>query len=242
MGIARWCSNSAAGCKTKSRLTQIRFLRVFTGCLPQGQPRQENSTTIMKLSISTFLLAVTVTTACGAPMSEPDIQQNPNPQKRYELTLKINNAPGPFDSVDGYMQYEIANNGVCVPEEPFSGVRKVHGTDVPFTFNRVTDDTYTGTIYLDQLKDEDYFGLGVCHWEVTFTHARMKIKKTVFDANIYIKDIIAQTPYTEYLWRAAYSEVAVKNTLQLSVPINDKIRQYPEQFFSATLTAREKLK
>ncbi|MGO1070090.1 hypothetical protein [Lysobacter sp. CA199] len=61
-----------------------------------------------------LLLALT---GCGAsPYDEiaPEFKQNSQPKQRYQLTLTIANAPGPFVSVQGFMQFDMKTSE-CPP-------------------------------------------------------------------------------------------------------------------------------
>lgn len=94
-----------------------------------------------------------------------DIKLNPHPVQRYELIATVD-APGEFDSVEGYLSYDVTNVE-CVPKNPFEGARNVPNTSRSFAMTRVDAHTWKGSFYRDLLQDEDYFGLGVCHWDVT---------------------------------------------------------------------------
>ena len=62
-------------------------------------------------------------------MKNPGIKQNPHPTECYEITPTIKNAPGPFDPVTRYMQYEVSNEQ-CAPEDESIG-RSSRGTHTP---------------------------------------------------------------------------------------------------------------
>jgi hypothetical protein len=64
------------------------------------------------------------TSACGSLMN-PDIRQNPHPKMRYDITMTIEGAPSPFDSVNGHMQYDISNER-CAPEDNLAGYILCH--------------------------------------------------------------------------------------------------------------------
>lgn len=69
---------------------------------------------------------------------------NPHPTQRYELTFTIHDAPGPFDSVDADIQYEIGNTG-CVPSDPITGGKsKTPGIIRPILLTRASDMVYRG--------------------------------------------------------------------------------------------------
>jgi hypothetical protein len=149
------------------------------------------------LTLSLILSLALITSACGSPMKNPDIKQNPHPRMRYEITMTIQGAPGPFDSVDGFVQYKVSNDR-CVPLTPISGATLPPEKSVPIEFSHVSDNVYKGTLYADLLQDEDYFGLGVCHWAVVAATASLKVKKADFSPYLFADSILKQSSETLY--------------------------------------------
>lgn len=88
---------------------------------------------------------------------------NPAPKRRYDITMKIENAPGPFGYVKGYAQY-IAPDCIYLLDR-FAGVHAKPERTLDIDFRKVDDTTYVGSIYLDAILDEDYFHSGVCKWK-----------------------------------------------------------------------------
>jgi hypothetical protein len=68
-----------------------------------------------------LLPSLIVFSACDSSMNAPDIKHNPYPKMRYEITLTIKGAPGPFESIKGYMLYKVTNEQ-CAPFERFAGI------------------------------------------------------------------------------------------------------------------------
>ncbi|KQU85590.1 hypothetical protein ASC78_26685 [Variovorax sp. Root318D1] len=194
------------------------------------------------ISALAVLLALT-TTACSQAMKQPDIKLNPHPKMRYEITLTIEDAPGPFDAVEGSAGYQIANDR-CVPLTPFSGVRLTPERHVPMALTRVSDKVYKGELYVDLLTDEDYFGLGLCRWSMPFADFSLQIGNLAFGHSIALNDILANKSATRYFSTLSYRE---------STPLKDGERPWvnsgnaqrsdfkePKSTFSMTLTATEK--
>jgi hypothetical protein len=186
-----------------------------------------------------LFLAMT-SSACGSPMKTPDIKQNPNPKQRYDITLKIDHAPGPFDSVTGSLDYQVSN-GRCVPLTPGSGATIVPNEHIPFTLTRVDDDVYKGTLYTDRFLDEDYYGLGVCQWEFVAVGIELKIGKVDFSPSLFLKDIKAGKPVATYFSRNMYARAGEISDAPLTDTGRLSREEYkdPSNTFSATLTAQE---
>lgn len=161
--------------------------------------------------------------ACSFPASEktmPDFKRNPHPKQRYQLTLTLANAPGPFASVEGFMQFDV-RTPECLPPPKENGghLWPTPTEDIPFVWTRVSNTEYTGVVYIDGMIDEDYYGRGVCHWDLIQAYATLKAtgaeRETIFNPNIYPEKLIAQKAETTYFWKQFY-------------PRNVDIDNYPE--------------
>ena len=191
-----------------------------------------------------ILLALT-TTACGQAMKQPDIKLNPHPKMRYEITLTIEDAPGPFDAVEGSAGYQVANDR-CVPLQPVSGARHTPRKHVPIALTRVSDKVYKGELYVDLLQDEDYFGLGLCRWSMPFTDFGLRVGNLVFGHSIALEDILASKSVTRYFNNGSYFSEYAKSKKD-DHPLVSSGRANRADFgqdskntFSTTLTAKEK--
>jgi len=132
--------------------------------------------------------------ACAAEKPMHDYKQNPNPKQRYDITMTIADAPGPFASIEGIAQYQAPDCWYTLNK--LEGVHANPEQVLPITYTRVNDTTYVGTVYLDAMLDEDYYGRGVCHWTLTFASTSLKATggavETKFGASISKKDLAAQ--------------------------------------------------
>jgi hypothetical protein len=173
-------------------------------------------------------------------MKTLDIKQNAHPTQRYEITLKIEGAPGPFDSVTAKVGYQVANKG-CVPLTPFTGATVVPREYVPLTLNRIGDNTYKGTFYADRFQDEDYFGLGVCHWELMSAGVEMKVGGMLFNPAIMPSEIKAGATVVRYFSKNTYANASNPEVTPFSDSGNQKRQDFkdPNNTFSTTLTAEE---
>ena len=200
-----------------------------------------------------FLLLTLTLPACGQSMKKPDIKLNPQPKMRYELTLTVQDAPGPFESVTGFMQYEVQNEQECVPADAISGHHQRLSIDPDIEFKRVGDSqTYKGTVYLDRVQDSDYYGLGVCRWKMVGFSAVIKAGEVTFNPFISGEQIAKLQSKTEYFAKKIYkakieaprqpAPEGLRMTPGLDVggvALSEWITQQPERFFSTTLTAKE---
>lgn len=194
--------------------------------------------TIRRTAIS--LLLVFMASACSAPAKTLDIRQNPQPVKRFEITLTISkDAPGPFEAVSGSMQYEVDKDDSCAPKRPMIGLHDIPGQYPPVAFTRVDEHTYKGAAYTDLMQDDDYYGMGVCRWHMTFVTAELKNKnnRISLTPSISLAEINGQKSVTFYFPKAVYTD-----STSLSFPDGgtrslDDALKFPSGHFSIVVSS-----
>lgn len=170
-------------------------------------------------------------------------RRNPNPKRRYDITMTIKNAPGTFEDVSWGAQYDAPD---CV--YMMDGTAGVHGnvdTAIAIDFKKIDAATYIGTIYLDAMLDEDYFGKGECKWQFTGAYARLRAtgkgEETLFVSFIDPKDVAATKTITSYYLFRDYP--AVPNFERYKTNGSRDVSKYrPElqaETFSITMLAKE---
>ena len=136
-------------------------------------------------------------------------KQNPNPKQRYDITVTIADAPGPFESVEGFAQYE-ASDCVFVLDR-FAGVTSKPRYRMPIVIRKINESTHVGTIYLDAMLDEDYFGKGACHWQFTSTTVMMKASgektESLFSASLSLIQVSKLESVKTYFRKEVYPRV-----------------------------------
>lgn len=99
---------------------------------------------------------------------------NPAPRQAYEFVLKIDDAPGPFAMVKGSAQYDVINEQECGRIVPATARAGRITSKEEVKLQKVSDNEYRGTVYLDLMQDEDYYGRGVCQWKFSGAGATLK--------------------------------------------------------------------
>ncbi len=193
-----------------------------------------------RLASSLILSLALITSACGAPMKTPDIKQNPHPKMRYEITVTTHDAPGPFDSVEVSAGYDV-DNTQCVPLSPGSGATIAPEKVVPLTLTQVNGDTYTVVVYVDQLQDEDYYGLGVCHWKLTSVDAGLRVKKSIVIAGLTLHELLSQQPVTRYFSNLNFTDDQLRGP-DTGNPAREDFEDDAARTFSVTVSSKEATK
>lgn len=140
----------------------------------------------------------------------PQIKRNPHPVA-YDITVTIENAPGPFGVVKAAMQYEVLEDS-CRPDlGGMAGTRASLLEWVPVELRHVSGTTYRGVIYDNLLVDEDYYGLGVCHWSLVTVQFKLQAgvsdNETRFSHHVFHDDLVSKSKVRAHFWRGDYPEV-----------------------------------
>ena len=132
-------------------------------------------------------------------------KKNPHPTKRYELTVTAE-APGPWDSVRGYINYDVVNLD-CTRKNEFLGVHiQPQGVGIDIELTRVDEKTWKGHFFRDYLLDEDYYGLGVCHWDAASVSSLFVVHDKNFAAGTVLEDGRQKGALTKYFRKVDYSQ------------------------------------
>lgn len=171
-------------------------------------------------------------------MKTPAIKQNPHPIGRVELSLTIEGAPGNFDSINGYAVYQVENDD-CVPLTKGSGARLAPEKTLPVELTRAGN-IFKGAVYADQLQDENYFGLGVCHWKLSSVGANPKIKEYSLDLGSLVDSLRANNTAVTYFTNQAFINATLHGGEHDGGTVfTDYVAQHRREFFSVSLEARE---
>lgn len=179
-----------------------------------------------------------------------EYRQNPAPKQAYRIRMRIDGAPGPFAEMRGLAQYDVANQECLSPPDDNPGGRSapVPTEDVEIPLTRVAEGEYEGTVYVDQMVDQDYVGRGICHWELMQFRVHMKAtggaRETLFIPSIPSRKLIPAEQETVYFNKIAYPRMQ-GSTLDepLSTGQSDRTRFGPaigdDDLFTVTFTPRK---
>ncbi|MCC8446819.1 hypothetical protein [Xanthomonas translucens] len=163
---------------------------------------------------------------------------NPHPVKRYEV-IATSHAPGPWDSIKAYIGYDVIN-AKCVPMIPFIGEQHMPNTGLDVPMARVDDHTWKGYFYRDALQDEDYFKLGVCHWDVTSVGIAAIAKDIQFNWGNGFDPILHDGLQTFYFKKSVYGDRSFVAYGAPDLSSNDpEVLQHQDAYFPVTVAVKE---
>jgi hypothetical protein len=139
--------------------------------------------------------AITATAVMKLP--EIEVKQTTSPKKSYALTVNFSGLPGSISDLVATADY-VVDNVECVPPQKISGARLRPEHSQKLTLQRVDNNRFATMIHADALQDEDYFGLGVCHWALNWATIRFQSQTTKFVGAISIDQIQAGSPVEQH--------------------------------------------
>jgi len=168
---------------------------------------------------------------------------NPNPTARYRFRLKINDAPGPFEIVKLGGQFDVRNKDECGKINFFTGTAGRISSSERLPLTRISDSEYEAVLELDRMQDEDYFGRGVCHWELIRAYAVLiaadEIKDTSFAVSLPVQELLNGGTVTRYFVHADYprlEELDGYTAVSKKTP-EEFVPEYRAHVFSMTLSS-----
>lgn len=187
--------------------------------------------------------------SCANPTSEarPVFKINSEANDNYEIAVDIDNAPGKFDSIKGYVQYNVTNHSCLPAPDGASGMpASIPMVVRPFTFIPAPGGQLLGQVQADLMTDEDYYGRGVCRWQLQEVRVDARANEsngmTEFVSNISAEALPLGKSTTTYHQRRLYPG-QINTTGQKSFGQQDKSKLSPSiaesDLFSVTISPRK---
>lgn len=184
--------------------------------------------------------------------AEQDVEQggrglaklNPAPRQAYEFVLKIDDAPGPFAMVKGTAQYDVINEQECGRIVPATGRAGRITSKEEVKLQKVSDNEYRGTVFLDLMQDEDYYGRGVCQWKFSGAGAMLKATgadgETRFLSFIEADRFVKGETETQHYADMGYPRESMDDYADYGEDAPEGFKpELREKLFSITLAAKE---
>jgi len=111
-------------------------------------------------------LAALLLGACCKTPESPVAKTNPNPTQRYEITVELVDPPADIKRISGEAHFSIPDVACMPTPDRIAGYTPGSRYIKNFSLTYAGSNTYKGHIFLDWPVDEDYYGLGVCKWEI----------------------------------------------------------------------------
>jgi len=176
---------------------------------------------------------------------DPVYRKNPHPTQAYRISMTIEDAPGPFAYVSGAAFYDMTNRDACAPVDPLLGMStKMKEDSIPINFQRVNETTYVATIHADGMADADYYGKGVCKFELGSLGVTLSATgsdgETRFQPTLLKHEILGAGTVTTYFWKGGYPRDVMANYQDSGHRNPDEFKaDLRHQLFKVVLTSRE---
>lgn len=175
----------------------------------------------------------------------PAYRRNPNPTQAYRITMRIEDAPGPFAHMLGLAQFDVVNPECLPPPDnnPGGYTSPVPTVGIEIPLRQVADNEYAGIVHADQMLDEDYHGRGTCRWALIQAQVQLKATgaagETRFVPSLTGDQVVAGGSLRVLLPRRVYPRTSIDDYPEFGqtdrskyVSINDS------DLFTVALTAR----
>lgn len=166
---------------------------------------------------------------------------NPQPRQGYEITYRVEGAPGPFEDTGAFGNY--VTQGCHFVTNAWAGATATPSRQIPIEVRRIDDRTYSATVYLDAMLDEDYYGNGVCRWQLLDVSAGFSTlpdgKANIFGVSYGPEAITAGEAVTKHYHVEDYPPDGPRGGgMGLHTSLVEQARAEGKALFSITATAR----
>lgn len=126
------------------------------------------------LTYCSILAALLLAGCWSASKFEPPVgKTNPNPTLRYEIRVELVDPPTDVKNISGAAYFSIPDV-ICMPTpDRIAGYTPGSRYEKRFSLIPTGHNTYQGHIFLDWPVDENYYGLGVCKWQLAYVDATL---------------------------------------------------------------------
>lgn len=242
--VARWGPLPAGGLpampRRKPKLPRSAMPIDSAQAAPcEDTPKPEENPMKLHAAVAAAALPLALAATGCNPMANPkNPAKNPHPRQAYEISVTIADAPGPFESVTAHANYRVANAPDCVPQDPFTGVHPAPGYEEPIALVRTGDNSYQGQLYLDLLRNQNYYLKGDCHWELSGFGMAMVANDITFRTFMAPNDISSQMTVVQYQQKRLYSDAHARGMDFASESMYGEIASNRGAYFSITIAAR----
>lgn len=188
--------------------------------------------------------------ACSNAVKDPKYERNPNPRQQYVVTAKVDGAPGPFRVALAGVQYRIGPSRSCMPPaEPISGVFPTQSrANFGLPVRKLSETEFEFDVYLDGMVSKDYFGRGVCPWQVELVSLSLWPTKVEgerkFDLSLDESELTGMGTLVLYARREKYGAPAeyVHDDFETAIKKEYAVARYGDdssKLFTITISAKE---
>lgn len=180
-------------------------------------------------------------TGLGAKVEgRAEARLNPQPRQGYGLVFEMENAPGPFAMVEAGAQYDVVNSDECGYLNDAAGVIPRISRNVGIPLVRDASGVYRGTVYVDRMMDEDYFGRGVCHWDPVIVYLVMRATgkdgETRFLPVMEAREVIKGGTVEQYFLKKKYPRSEMDNFSDYGTSYPERMRpEIRSELFKVTI-------
>lgn len=167
---------------------------------------------------------------------------NPSPKDAREFRVVVKNPPVRFTETSASVQYDVVNATECGKKNRISGALPGIRSSESVKLTKVSDTEFKGVVYGDLIQSEDYFGEGVCRWEMVQASVGFRASGDPFAtwlvASLDADDIGKNVTQTTYFWSGYYPNAEIDNYADFGNPSLDHVADAEKsEFFEVVMTS-----
>lgn len=140
---------------------------------------------------------------------------NPSTSDARKFRVVVKDPPVRFPEAKASVQYDVVNAAECGKKNRLSGALPGIRSTEPVKLTRISETEFTGVVYSDLIQSEDYFGEGVCRWEMVQASLGLRASSDPFAtwliASLDADDIGKDVTQTTYFWSGHYPNAEIDN-------------------------------
>jgi hypothetical protein len=158
----------------------------------------DNSYRIRFSRIAIVMMCTALLIGCQK-VQPPAIAVNASPLLNYAITVSTRDSSA-IQSLAVAEQYDVSNKE-CIPIDhtiALGGTRPGVLQRFPVVSLRTAKDSFSSVVSVDRIRDQEYYGLGVCHWVLDVVYIDLTSHGRTYSAYIRRDDISSGNRITLY--------------------------------------------
>lgn len=169
---------------------------------------------------------------------------NPSSRDAREFRVVVKDPPVRFTEANASVQYDVVNAAECGKKNRLSGALPGIRSSEPVELTKISDTEFKGVVFGDLIQSEDYFGEGVCRWEMVQASVGFRASTDPFAtwlvASLDADDIGKNVTQITYFWSGHYPNAEIDNFADYGNPSLDHVADAEKsEFFEVVMTSRD---
>lgn len=169
---------------------------------------------------------------------------NPSPKGVRVFRVDVKDPPVRFTEITASAQYDVINAADCGKKNRLSGALPGIRSTESVELTKISETEFTGVVYSDLIQSGDYFGEGVCRWELVQASVGFRASADPFAtwlvASLDASELAKSVTKTTYFWSGHYPNAEIDNYADFGNQSLDHVTDAEKtEFFEVVMTSGE---